>query len=400
MKTAWTRRAIAVLSAGIVSATPLSAQDQCETPTPAGIAQCLESPSFRTNLAYRFDTRLRVALGVEYYQSQAWIDANYDYIVDKIDLTGKTGLQLSIDQHYRNLFLQSLGTALSVSEPFDIYLLMGQSNMTLHGQGTELKAAIQNFTDAVTQALGIPDRTVVTVNCSIPGTSILWHDPSPSPNFGSPTCETVGTLARCADPGHDPSQCDPANPELCSCDRRLLDFCSDGVSLAQAATNNPYSPFLTGDAVDRYNLTRYCLETAFELENTAGEHGTIKGMFYYQGEADTGSSELVASWGDSYENIVQFVRNTVGTNVPAVHAQLHGGTNPSANWQQLQVEQRLVTPEIANAAYVCTNDLATSDGVHLDAASHVTLGQRFGSAMLHLFFGYPYNPATGGCNPT
>lgn len=396
-------RLLAVLAAYALTAGTVAAQNVCETPTPGGITQCLDSPLFSTDVDYRFNTQLWIALGTEYFQSQAWIDANVAYITDKIDLTNKTGLELSEDHHYRHLFTRALTTALTVSEPFDIYLLMGQSNMYLHGQGTEFKAAIQSFTDAVTQTMGGGDRTVVTINCAVSGVPILWWDPEPSPLFGGDTCETVASVARCADPNHDPSSCDPANPELCTCQVRELDFCSDGVSLVHAEVLAPYSPspFLSGEAIDRHNLTRHCLEYAQNLRNTAGERGVIKGMVYHQGESDGGSASLVSTWGDSYQNVVAHVRQAVGSDIPAVHAQIRAGASPSQTYLDLQVEQREVVADITNSAYVCTNDLTVAqDGVHIDRAGHVLLGQRYASAILHLFFGLPYNADIPECDPT
>jgi hypothetical protein len=387
--------AIAAMMTVVCLARLAGAQTQCETPTPQGIAQCLESRRFRTNLDYRFNTRLLVALGVDYYHSQPWIDATAAYIAAKTNLTGKTGARLGEDSHYRTLFNLALGTAWSVQKPMDIYLLMGQSNMTLHGDGPVLKAALQSWTDALTQALGWPSRQVVTFNCSLPGSPILLWDPQPSPLYGRSTCETSSTVTRCL---HPPTGC--TTPKLCSCDSGLLDFCSDGVSFIDAQRGGGgYSPYLNGDVLDRYNLTRQCLETATTMRNAAGQTGAIRGMFWYQGESDTGNSATVSTWAQSYENVVQFVRTTVGGNIPAVHAQIRGDANSTPLWQQLQVEQRLVAQDITNSAFVCTNDFNTVDGVHIDSAAHQVLGQRFGDAMLHLILGYPYNATVPGCTP-
>ncbi len=403
IQNAASKAVLAVALLGLVNGSVL-AQSQCETPTPAGIAQCLESPLFRTDLDYRFYTRVLLALGVDYYQSQAWIDASVAYLTGKIDLTNKTGLQFSEDHHFTHLFSQSLGTALTVDKPFDIYLLMGQSNMYLHGQGAEFKAAIQGFTDAVTQAMGGTDRTVVTINCAVSGVPILWWDPQPSPLFGGGTCETVASIARCADPNHDPSTCDPATPQLCSCKASELDFCSDGISFVQAHRNGSgyiVSPFYNGAAIDRHNLTRHCLEAAQALKNSAGEHGVIRGMVYHQGESDSNSASLVSTWADSYQNVVNHVRQAVGSDIPAVHAQIRAGASPSQTYLDLQVAQREVVGDITNSAYVCTNDLTVAaDNVHIDGPGHVILGQRYGSAMLHLMLGFPYNAAVPGCDPT
>lgn len=398
MKVATANSAIATVAlVGLLYSLPAAAQTQCETPTPAGIAMCLESPAFQTNLDYRYHTRLLMALGTEYYQNPDWIAAVLDWLTDKLDLTGKTGTRYAMDWYFKFLFNQSLGIALSVNEPMDIYLLMGQSNMYLHGNGPQLTAAIQNFTDAITQAWGAPDRTVVTINCAVPGSPIMLWDPQPSPLYGSPTCETSASLARCTNP---PTGCQ--QPKLCSCNSSQLDFCSNGISWVDATRHNGgWSPMLTGDARDRYNLTRHCLETARALKNAAGQTGVIKGMFYHQGESDTGTAATVASWANSYKNIVNFLRTSLGAQIPVIHAQIRGGSSPTALWQQLQVNQRLVQAEIPKSAFICTNDLTVAaDNIHIDGPGHVIMGNRFGNAMLHLLLGWAYNPAVEGCTPT
>lgn len=112
----------------------------------------------------------------------------------------------------------------------------------------------------------------------------------------------------------------------------------------------------------------------------AKEWGEVKGFIWYQGEADALNAAPTYYQTELFR-LVRDVRSYLGIHdLPVIVTRL--GPNPGGypGWASMQSYIDQVAGVDPNLAVVSASDLAAS-GVHLTAASAVTLGHRYAAAM-------------------
>lgn len=101
----------------------------------------------------------------------------------------------------------------------------------------------------------------------------------------------------------------------------------------------------------------------------------VRGMFFFQGEADAINGLSVPDWSNAFQSMVQDLRARVG-DIPVVYAQLGSGRNDIA-WQALQAEQASIS--MPRVSMVMTSDLPPYDGVHYSQSSYRVIAERMGN---------------------
>jgi hypothetical protein len=118
----------------------------------------------------------------------------------------------------------------------------------------------------------------------------------------------------------------------------------------------------------------WCLDRA----RLAQKAGSIAGIIFHQGEADTGSDQ----WVGKVKKLVTDLRADLQLGAaPFVAGELlHGGC--CAEWHNPLVQQ--LPQAIDNSRVVSAQGLAAMDVAHFDLAGQRELGARYGAAMLEL----------------
>lgn len=237
---------------------------------------------------------------------------------------------LNGDSRIQHMFTEQLAATV-ITDPIDLYILAGQSNMVGLTESGPYNGPDPEIRAALQARTS--GRKVVTLNCAFSATS-------------------------------------------------SYDWLPSSTSFHHVLNGKLY-----------FNPARECVEYARGVKNKLGSRARIKGIFFYQGEADVSwavsfkSDSVVTTWPDRYLEIVNFWRDEFGE-VPAVHAQIAttSDTNPDAQryWKLLQDAQATVPSLLSRSAMIVTKDLQVRDGVHLNDASQAVAGQRFATAMLGL----------------
>lgn len=116
--------------------------------------------------------------------------------------------------------------------------------------------------------------------------------------------------------------------------------------------------------------------------------GTLRGILWHQGEADSGKESLAASYGDRLAGMVGDLRTELGAaDVPFVAGQLGRflarGTDGQPSYWPLVNEQIDSLPKrVPRTAVASSADLThKGDSVHFDAASLREFGRRYAEAL-------------------
>ena len=120
----------------------------------------------------------------------------------------------------------------------------------------------------------------------------------------------------------------------------------------------------------------------------ASTMGTVSGILFFQGEADTidpkqfpSLSPAADAWAEKFATFAYNFRQDIGNpGTPLVYAQLGQPDDLQGlpNWALVQEQQ--VNIQIPNAKMIETNDLPMA-GIHYTPDSYVTIGQRFAEAI-------------------
>jgi len=128
--------------------------------------------------------------------------------------------------------------------------------------------------------------------------------------------------------------------------------------------------------------------SALKRARAASTMGMIKGILFWQGEADALNPEEYPErkpspfqWTEKFNRFVRDIRNDLGLPVlPVVYAQLSHHNNPEKYiyWEQVKDQQAQVV--IPNTKMVITPELELSDYVHFTKEGYDTFGKLFGEA--------------------
>ena len=137
-----------------------------------------------------------------------------------------------------------------------------------------------------------------------------------------------------------------------------------------------------GDGVDTttiYGASRARWEAA-------AASGTVEGVIFYQGEADTTSTLVADAWAGKFAQFVTNIRSDTGRpDLPFVFVQVGpraGRFLSRPDWPLLQSNQAKIvtTPRVAMVPNLDTA-LKPGDEVHLDTASQQVIGERIANMM-------------------
>lgn len=138
----------------------------------------------------------------------------------------------------------------------------------------------------------------------------------------------------------------------------------------------------------------------------ASPMGTVSGMLFFQGEADTIDPKKYPSlrpdaeaWAEKFATFVYNFRNDVGNPaLPLVYAQLGKPQDLEGlpNWSLVQQQQANI--QLANAAMIETSDLPMT-GLAFTADSYKVIGQRFAGEIATLNATTPAENADGESPP-
>ena len=240
--------------------------------------------------------------------------------------SGWLSAQLS-DARAAHIFQTQL-TLTNTTQPIDLYLLMGQSNMVgqtesglYKGPDPEIRAALQART---------PNRSVATLNCALGASALNAWQPG-TISF------TLGKLRH-----NSTREC---------------------IEAARAIKNR------VGKRARVRGVFFYQGETDAALA------------------AGWNAPQMVSSWPTRYAEVIEFLRDEFG-DIPAVHAQIatvvSSDTNYQNYWRSLQEAQATVPSRLTKSAMIITSDLTIHDGIHLNDASQAIAGNRFAAEMLKL----------------
>jgi len=120
----------------------------------------------------------------------------------------------------------------------------------------------------------------------------------------------------------------------------------------------------------------------------------VSGMLWYQGESDTGPEQR-AVYLDRFARMVADFRDTMnGPALPVITCQLSryvaiAPENTAAHdgWDVMREIQRKATRTIPGVYVISTLDLGLSDGIHIDSAGNLVIGQRMASVALAAHYG-------------
>lgn len=130
---------------------------------------------------------------------------------------------------------------------------------------------------------------------------------------------------------------------------------------------------------------------ALEMVDAAG--GPVKGVLWYQGEADCFEG-TVDDYAARFGGLVSLLRERLGEDVQFFTAQLARCTvEPEGDldrrWGMLREQQRRAAHELRGVHVVPTGDLPLYDFIHLSSAANLVLAERLSDAALGELYGLP-----------
>ena len=147
-----------------------------------------------------------------------------------------------------------------------------------------------------------------------------------------------------------------------------------------------------GTPLSRWEKDRDLYEQAIVRAKLALKDGTLKGILWHQGEADSAKEETARSYADRLSQMIQdmraelnaeqapFVAGELGRFLRKVNAQ----GNPSF-WPLVNEQLHAIPARVPRTAVASSEGLAAkSDQVHFDSASLREYGKRYAAAMQNL----------------
>jgi|GEM_PF-622980 len=256
----------------------------------------------------------------------------------------------------QNTVSQNTVSQNTVPQNMDIYLLMGQSNMSGRGH-------LEDLPDAAKTASGI----------WLYGNDGVWRQATEPLDNATGQIDPVSGDGDKAGVGPGLSFArtlpTPENSAI------ALVPCAKGGSSLSQWTPNP----------DRTRLYGSCMARARE----ASAKGRIAGVLWYQGETDAEKPEATALWPERMVTLVAQVRHDLGdTCLPWVIVGLSDQPDPqkwprpTVGWAEVQAAQKALPAKIVRLGYVSAASLAhNGDDIHLNTASQLILGPQLAKEM-------------------
>jgi iduronate 2-sulfatase len=259
---------------------------------------------------------------------------------------------------------------LSAATHYDVYLLAGQSNMDGRGKAKDLPADQRAPSPAIIFYRN-PSATSDGWKPLAPGYSVSagYKGPIPSRTFG-PEIGFAGAMLK-AQPDHPLA---------------LIKGSKGGTSLAK-----DWKPGTKDKPDTQGPCYRHFVETiqlAFKELESRGDTYTIAGLLWHQGESDAHSTAEV--YQEQLTTLIGRFREEVGQpELPVVVGEVfdNGKRDP------VRAAQKAVATSVPHVGFASSDGLTTWDGgTHFDAASQLSLGQRFAEATMKLQHRPPRTP--------
>lgn len=245
---------------------------------------------------------------------------------------------------------------------WDVYLLVGQSNMDGRGKAAELSDEQRAPLEGAQIFYRNPPTSSETWKPLAPGYSVApgYKGTLPSLTFG-PEIGFVRSMMKVRPGDH----------------LALIKGSKGGSSLSK-----DWNPGLKGQPETQGLCYRNFLETVELAKKTlaAGDTYDLRGVLWHQGESDAGSSAEL--YQQLLTTFIARLREDLGQpTLPFVIGEVFD----NGKRDSVRSAQRSVAQTVPHTAFASAADLKTSDaGTHFDAASQIILGERFAGEMLPL----------------
>lgn len=123
------------------------------------------------------------------------------------------------------------------------------------------------------------------------------------------------------------------------------------------------------------------------MERFLAVGGRVKGVLWYQGEADM-REERASEYAQRFRGLIEAIRTDFGQpDLPFYYAQIgRYVTENRMHWNKIQEVQRLAEEAISNVGMVASVDLGLDDIIHISGEGLKTAGHRFANLVCHDLF--------------
>ena len=164
-----------------------------------------------------------------------------------------------------------------------------------------------------------------------------------------------------------------------------------GPSYYFAKTLNQYIPDLQlglvvnakgGSAISQWMKGTFYYENSVAKAKEAMKYGTLKGIIWHQGCSD---SSKYSEYMDKLKQLVSDLRTDLGDpTLPFIAGQINPSNDNKAEFNKVITT---ISDHIPYSSYAKADDLTTIDGTHFDSASQKMLGQRYATEILRMNYG-------------
>lgn len=164
-----------------------------------------------------------------------------------------------------------------------------------------------------------------------------------------------------------------------------------GPSYTFAKTLNQYLPDLQlglvvnakgGSAISQWKKGTFYYENSVAKAKEAMKYGKLKGIIWHQGCSD---SSRYSAYMEDLKQLVSDLRTDLGDDtIPFIAGQLNPSNDNKAEFNKVITT---ISEHIPYSSYAKADDLTTLDGTHFDSASQRILGQRYATEILRMNYG-------------
>ena len=252
---------------------------------------------------------------------------------------------------------------------YDVYLLLGQSNMAGRGEMLEEDyAVIPNVYLLDSEGKPVPAAGPMNIYSSIRKTDAV-QAMGPGASFAKTVAEHTGRKV-------------------------LLVVNARGGSSVNDWRKDLVSYIKVGDSSEYTSVSFY--GEALRRARQAMKYGALKGIIWHQGCSDQSDDRYVSR----LTYVVEDFRKDLGADVPFIAGQLGGWRSSSAGFNEriTRINKYLIWSDWVSSKDCQPIVTASSDGQpdkndpHFDRASQILMGKRYAQKMLDIVYGVEYNP--------